>query len=290
MPYCYPGGMGPVRDFVRDVWKIGAACAAGAFLVSLVIGLIAGNPFGAVFLRALLFAVIFAGLGAGLRVVVKRYLPELVASNESTSGAAASGHAADSASRYAADSASRYAADSDLRGAAVDIVLPEDEGLRRHAYAGLSRADRTAPGQSIDAESDTDAEQAMDAESMDEDSTSQAEAQALGDLADELAEELPSAPDGLSPEAKEREAAAEELGPADESPRSSFAGDLDSLPDIAALEPSPGQGFVPGSARPARFSTTPERPGDAVRDNLSGQNPATLARALRTVLKKDEKG
>ncbi len=277
--------MGPVRDFVRDVWKIGAVCAAGAFLVSLVIGLIAGNPFGAVFFRALLFAVIFAGLGAGLRVVVKRYLPELVATNESTSGAAASGHAADSASRYAADSASRYAADSDMRGAAVDIVLPEDEGLRRHAYAGLSRADRTAPGESIDADSDTDAEQAMDAELMDEDSTSQAEAQALGDLADELAEELPPAPDG-----RPAEAAAEELGPADESPRSSFAGDLDSLPDLAALEPSPGQGLVPGSARPTRFSTTPERPGDAVRDNLSGQNPATLARALRTVLKKDEKG
>ncbi len=50
MPYCYPGGMGPVKDFVRDVWKIAAACACGAFFLSLVIGLFAGNPFGVVLL------------------------------------------------------------------------------------------------------------------------------------------------------------------------------------------------------------------------------------------------
>jgi len=262
--------MGPVRDFVRDVWKIGAVCAAGAFLVSLVIGLIAGNPFGAVFLRALLFAVIFAGLGAGLRVVVKRYLPELVASIPNKAGAGEPEH----------------------RGAAVDIVLPEDEGLRRQTYGGTDNAARSPEAGPSDGESDGGAEEAMDVESIDEDTTSPAEAQALGELAEELAEELPEATEELSPGGKRGDESLEEVGPAEETQRSPRepSGDIDSLPDIAALEPPSDLRSAQGSTRSARFSTAGERPGDAVRNVLSGQDPATLARALRTVLKKDEKG
>src|SRR5208283_4953422 len=84
IPYCYPGGMGPLKGFVGDVWKIAAAFASGAFLLSLVTGLAAANPFGVVVARALLLAVLFAGLGAGLRFVIKRYLPELLGSSSST--------------------------------------------------------------------------------------------------------------------------------------------------------------------------------------------------------------
>ena len=112
--------MGPVKDFVRDVWKIAAACASGAFLLSLVIGLIAGNPFGIAFFRALLFGILFAGLGVGLRFVVRAYLPELAAA-----GAPAGSADASTEPRAAGQ-----------RGTAVDIVLPEDDSLRQ---AGLQR-------------------------------------------------------------------------------------------------------------------------------------------------------
>src|SRR5208337_2191897 len=85
------------------------------------------NPFGVVVARALLLAVLFAGLGAGLRFVIKRYLPELLGSSSST--------AADGAG--AAETAmGRAERSSGNRGAAVDIVLQDDEGLRRQAYGG----------------------------------------------------------------------------------------------------------------------------------------------------------
>jgi hypothetical protein len=295
--------MGPVKDIVRDVWKIAAACAAGAFLLSLVIGLIAGNPFGIAFFRGFLLALLFAGLGAGLRFVVKAYLPELVALNQSAAAYEGANKPADQ--RGTAESA---------YGGAVDIVLPEDDGLRRQAYSGSARP--TASSSEV-TESVGGPEEALDAEWMGEDSTSQAESKALGDLAGELAEELPGAPEAeavnsratatLNPRdttaqnprdtaARRSTASAagdeilEEAEPEDELPRSARepTGEIDSLPDIAALEPP--SGVTPGSARYSRLSTLGEKPGDAVRNVLSGQDPATLARALRTVLKKDEKG
>ncbi|MGA2640696.1 MAG: hypothetical protein ABSG21_07310 [Spirochaetia bacterium] len=278
-----------MKDFVRDVWKIGAVCATGAFLLSLVIGLIAGSPFGIVFFRALLFGLVFAGLGAGLRVVVKSYLPELIASNAQTAGKPG---ASQSAGYRGANQSAGYrgTGESDHRGAAVDIVLPEDEGLRRQAYSGSSP--RAPQAGASDLEPDGEVEEATDAESMDEDSTSRAEAQALGELAEELAEELPGVPEGRSPGAKKGDDSMEEAESEDDLERAEreSSGDLDSLPDIAAIELPSEQRSGPGSARSARLPTPGQRPQDAVRDVLSGQDPATLARALRTVLKKDEKG
>jgi hypothetical protein len=284
--------MGPMKDFVRDVWKIAASCAAGAFLLSLVIGLIAGNPFGIAFFRAFLFALLFSGMGAGLRVVVKGYLPELMASNSVPEGAAAD-------NRRAGAPADHGAAEAGYRGAAVDIVLPEDDALRRQAYSGSSQPSQASTGEPGEGE----LVEELDAELADADSASQAEAQALGELAEELGEELPDAADGTGP-APRVTASARSSGPSadqepvqeaeaeDELSRSArqSAADLDSLPDIAALEPPSEERPGMSSVRYARLPKPGERPEDAVREVLSGQDPATLARALRTVLKKDEKG
>jgi hypothetical protein len=255
-----------VKDFVRDVWKNGAVCAAGAFIFSLVIGLIAGNPFGIAFFRAMLFALIFAGLGVALRIVVKNYLPELVVSTASTGRETAA------------------ATDSENRGATVDIVLPEEEGLRRDTY-GTPGADAGGlQAGSGEAESDRATEEALDVESMDGDSSSQAN----GELAEQLEEELPAAPEGRSRAARKGGEPVEKGG-ASHLARES-AREVDSLPDIAALELPAGQGPAPSFTRSASLTGAAERPEDAVRNVLSGQDPATLARALRTVLKKDEKG
>ncbi len=257
--------MGPVKDFVRDAWKIAAAFAAGAFVLSLLVGLIAANPFGVAVSRAFLLALLFAGLGVGLRAVVKAYLPEVTG-----------------ASRPAAD------AGAPVTAGAVDIVLPEDEGLQREAFqAGAER--RAESGSAEDEPTEV-----LDAGEADE--TSPAEARALGELAEELGEEFQPAEEGEeaaaeAPGSSRPFAEAEEAQPEDAMRRSVVnvdAGELDALPDIAELEPPPGQKSGPAARVPhAAAGKTPE---DAVRNLLSNQDPATLARAIRTALKRDEKG
>jgi hypothetical protein len=302
MPYCYTGGTSPVRDFIRDAWKIAAGCAAGAFLLSLVIGLAAGNPFGVVFFRAVLFALLFGGLGAALRFVITAYLPELVEAG----GQAAAADGGDAGARRGDPSSAGRPDDGARRGGTVDIVLPEDDELRQQAYGGSPRPAGTSTAETEGREEYT--EEPQEAEELDENIGSDespeyvgsAEAQALGELAEELDDPSPSAP-GTRPRGSRRgsgsaapgRSPAEEgslggTGPADDLSQSARedSGNLDALPDIAALELPSGR---QGPTRSARMSSG-DRPEDAVRNMLSGQDPATLARALRTVLKKDEKG
>jgi hypothetical protein len=302
MPYCYPGGKGPVKDFVRDVWKVSAACSFGAFLLSLVIGLIAGNPFGVVIFRALLLALLFAALGAGLRFVVKAYLPELITSTSSPAGMDEGMSRAGRAGKSGAEGG------ADRRGAAVDIVLPDDDGLRRQTYGGSGGAPLSGPLESGAANMEDVGDAALEA-SLDQGFMSQGDPPGLGEVA-ELTEELPSVrePAGtggsavtqVEKSAEYRGAegaesagyrgAVEETESGDELPRTmrESSGGVDSLPDIEGLEP-PEEKPARAPLRVPRPAEG-EKPGDAVRIALSGQDPATLARAIRTALKNAEKG
>ena len=292
MPYCYPGGVSPVKDFVRDVWKVAALCACGAFFLSLVIGLFAGNPFGVVIFRALLLAVLFAGLGAGLRSVVKAYLPELTASTTSPAGTDEGRSRADMADQTGADKSREHrgAESAGYRGAAVDIVLQDDDGLRRQAYGGSGHAPRLHPSEPGAANAEAVGDEALEA-SLGEDFMSQVEAPGLGELAEELPPARESTGAAGSAGSQSEEGAVEETESGEELPRAmrDAPGGIDSLADIDGLEPPP-------EVKPARTPLrTPrpaggEKPGDAVRNALSGQDPTTLARAIRTVLKNAEKG
>jgi hypothetical protein len=268
-----------MKDFVREYWKIAAAFAVGAFLLSFLVGLVTGNPFGVVILRALLLTVIFAGFGAGLRFVIRKYLPEIT----SAGGFSAEGER------------------GETRGTKIDIVLPEERPDQR-PRAGSRESGRRAPAASA-ASQQGQGEETHGA--MDEDTAFQAEAAALDDLAEELAEELPAAG---TESAQEREGEAygqeeqvEELRPMGrEKGRAEQTagggegdagaeGDLDSLPDISTLEIAEEPGSGSSSARPGRRPGG-ETPEDAMRGAVSGQDPASIARAIRTVLKRDEKG
>ena len=66
-------------------------------------------------------------------------------------------------------------------------------------------------------------------------------------------------------------------------------GSLDSLPDISNLEIAAEQVSSTAGARSIQRPGR-ETPGDAMRGAVSAQDPATLAKAIRTVLKRDEKG
>ncbi len=252
--------MSPVKDFVRDAWRIAAACAAGAFVLSLLIGLIAANPFGIAVSRAFLFALLFAALGAGLRAVIKAYLPEAMGTPAPPPDAAAT------------------------TAGSVDIVLPEDEELQREAFRGAGPA-------AVSGDAEDEPTEVLEAAEADE--PSQAEARALGELAEELGEVLPQAESGETAAGgiQENGEAAQEARPEEELPRgvaNMDAGELDALPEIAELEPPSGLKSGPAARVPrAAVGQTPE---DAVRNLLANEDPATLARAIRTALKKDEKG
>jgi hypothetical protein len=266
-----------MKDFIRDYWKIAAAFAAGAFLLSLLVGLFTRNPFGVVILRALLLTVIFAGFGAGLRFVVRRYLPEI----------------------GAGETAGADRGQPEGRGTKIDITLPEErpEGMRGPRESGGRAPGAAAPaGASRNGpEADSEAEAVL-----------QAETAALDELAEELAEELPAASDSARAEDEETTAGghdgqggeAEELRPLGRSGQktskmteadSEGEGNLDSLPDISNLEVAGEQGSGSPQGRSGRWSGG-ETPEDSMRGAVSGQDPATIARAIRTVLKRDEKG
>jgi hypothetical protein len=85
---------------------------------------------------------------------------------------------------------------------------------------------------------------------------------------------------GAGPAAAEPESVTATSGPAGMS-------GLDALPDIGSLEPS---GPRQGRSRLARTSLSGAAADEARRSMAEDEDPSTLARAVRTVLKRDEKG
>ncbi len=269
-----------MKDFVREYWKTGAAGAAGAFLLSLLVGLFTRNPFGTVFLRALLLGVLFAGLLAIIRYLIRTHLPELAAQ-----GVSAGTGGGDT--------------NENRPGSRVNIVLPEEGPIGRQ----FDRAnDRGSSRVSTEDGSLTEAGTILNA-GLGENGADQAESEGLGELAEELAEELPSPEDAddtrddavVKEESGEKWSArtpghglqqdsSEPVGPG-----MGVTEDREGLPDISNLEIEADTGAdVQGSVKGMRSGR--QRPEDALRGAVSAQDPATIARAIRTVLKREDKG
>jgi hypothetical protein len=161
------------------------------------------------------------------------------------------------------------AGERESRGTKIDIVLPEEA-----PPVGVPESE---------AEPVSDAELAEPVAGGDEDAGTDAEAETLSELSSELAGDEPERPaSGAEAEREPRGRRGENRGGAAE--RESEGG-LDSLPDISSLEVAAesDNGAREPSARRAS-------PTDALRGAVSGQDPLTIARAIRTVLKRDEKG
>ncbi|MGA2615279.1 MAG: hypothetical protein ABSG38_17725 [Spirochaetia bacterium] len=276
---------------MREYGKTAGFAAAGAFLLSLVVGLVSRNPFGAALARALLLAVVFACLAAAARYILAKYLPELVTTTPSPGTSAV--------------------------GQNVDITLPE-EGPPAAARAGVYERTPRAP---VTAEGDVEEPEELAADLTREDTEPQGDAAgkhaALGPeesgqaeqgdiLADELDDVLPPLADmGAETEgfsAGEAEAGGDSVEEAESVPedgtgRSAAEGevtpDADSelgrLPEISSFgNPSSARGAAPPLR--SRRGGESSRPEDEMKGALGSQDPATLARAIRTVLKRDEKG
>jgi len=246
--------------------------AGAAFVLSLLVGLLSRNPFGTALLRAILLAVVFGALGSALRYVFTKYLSETA----------------------------QPAAAADARtGQAVDITLPE-EAPPVHRPEREEEAPLPA-----DAETLEDEEPSPEAGLSD-----QALAPGFSGttLEDELTDQLPPLVEhgGGAADTGESESASEgieevesvtEEGPEQPEPRSDRTASepgadagLDSLPDISSLGiSSPGRAADPDS-RASRRAAPQETAEDVMKGKLGGQDPATLARAIRTVLKRDERG
>ncbi len=253
-----------MKDFVREYGRIAAIFAVAAFILSLIVGLFSGNPFGIVLLRALMLAVVFALLGAGVAFVVTRYLPEL---------------------------AGKGAVDSSVEAGAakhtIDIVLPEENP------ANLS----------ADVEEAESVEEAVSDESGVQEAESVEEVEELSPSAGS-AEEFTSDIDAAGDAAGSQSSLGDETEPLFQPQGQGEAagrrrGDegidtLDSLPDIGDLEVIPGaKGAAAAESGPApraSESSRIRRPEDVPGGFIGDEDPETLAKAIRTVLKRDEKG
>lgn len=126
--------------------KVPAVCAAVAFVLSFLTGMISGNPITRIMLTALTLAAIFAGLALFIRVLIVRYLPELL-DFQDASGPSESGSAVD-ISIGEDDSPSVYfGADT----------ASSDQGLPDFAAAVSSRSlDVEAPRDSVSESNDSE--------------------------------------------------------------------------------------------------------------------------------------
>lgn len=258
-----------MKDFVRAYGRIAGIAAGAGFVLSILIGLLSRNPFGVALLRAILLGLFFGALGAGARFVFTKYLAEQTGE---TAGAA-----------------------EGKTGQTIDITLPEE---------GPPAASRPRPAPSAEeAEPETLAE--ADEASSEEGAAAALSEPAAEGMEDALSDELPPL---IEPEGEQSLDSGEEAGSegveeaesvAEEAPRGGPAragadpeadAGLDTLPDISSLGVSSSGMSGEPQARPGRGMAAQDTPEDALRGKLGGQDPATLARAIRTVLKRDEKG
>jgi hypothetical protein len=232
-------------------WKLPAGAGAVGAVISLAAGFASGHAFGTVLLRALVSALIGGGLGFAVQSVLRRFLPEL-------------------GTREPAEPPG-----------AVDILIDEEIPLAAPAEGAEEPAGGSAAMEELgDAEAlpggpplrepgEAAGQPALD---------SAAEPLEAGypfstDLEAAPAEELPAAPGEAEPGGLE--GGLESLGPAGEG-----AAGLEGLSELDAIGPSTT------SSRSQKAEELEARKSSLVK----GQTPESLAKAVRSFMRKDQEG
>ena len=259
-------------ELFREYGKTAGIFAGAAFLLSLLVGALSRNPFGVVLLRALLFGLLFALLGGGYRYLYLRFL-----SQPSGSGAEKAAVAS---------------------GSAVDIVLPEEPATYEPSASGED-AEAVEPEEVAEAEAS--GEEARPAQSVagagpTEDSGDLLDAETEGESEDELLPVMEEADSG-SAASGDGQSGLDELPDLMDLDAPARPGGRGRAGEQRGAEPRPGEpdaaGSRPAAPGPGRRRATPSpgtTPEEAVRNAVSEEDPASLARAIRTVLKRDGKG
>lgn len=248
-------------------WKWAAGPAIVAFLLSFLTGLIAGVDFLVVLLRAILGSALFGAVGAGLGMVVARQLPELLEVREQA-----------------------VATETERPGPRVDITVgdeegeaPFEEGEAPFAGGEASGFDE-APAQT--GEGDAGALESLDSDRIESlqptdaqegESKPSYDATSREDITESLVEEVEEAT--LPEEELTRASQFEE-----EQTQSEELQAVDELPDIGgfdgAFPQSEGEATGSGSASTGSTRSAPEGVD-------AGNDPAQIAKALQTMLKRD---
>ena len=236
--------------------RASAFAGLGAFALSVIVAAFSRVPFGALVLRALLSGLAFAGLSYGAIMLLRRFLPELFGDAASTP----------------------YAGQDAAVGSVVDIVLPGGEAERDfQAGDAVERAAReSAPdgaalggqpvGPAAGARTEPGAAGAGDLER---------------EVADLRSESFVSSDPGEAPSSSG-------------APRPSVSLDeLDTLPDLdgfsdafTTAQAGDDEASVPDASR--LMGPSDSMPTAGAPD--AGRDPAVLAKAVQTLLRKDQKG
>jgi hypothetical protein len=249
-----------LKDFIRDHGKTIAMTAAMAMVLSLIIGLFTGNLFGVAFFRAILLAVFFALFASAVIFTLKKYLPEL----------------ADKESPVEAGEQDAVPVH------AVDIVLPEEPMLAPEKAEGGEPEARDGNLK----EGDVQALSEPSTDRYDEPEALEEVGAAETPMGAEKSDAGGAAGDGAAkgPEGEEAVEGADVLKRAGRDE----VGSLDNLPDFGFIGESAKNGAGAGQRTAARPRA--RRPEDAARGFISEEDPESLAKAIRTVIKRDEKG
>jgi hypothetical protein len=282
-------------------WKVpGWAAAAGA-VISVVAALAGGNPFGAILLRALVSALVAGALGLAAQYVLRRFLPDLgpseapappsvdilldeevpLAAQAREGQAAAEEPAAEelAAEELAAEelAAEEPAAAVESLGeeagdGALDLGLDlgAEPGPAARRPAGRSPAGTSAPGY-------TPAEELAPEPFPELPEVEELGAPAEGGLAGRR-----PAPPGFTPTGRSARSPAP-------------LPDVDELPDgaLEALSAADSDSLASGTgeaAIPSRRALKAEELEAQLDSVTKGQDPASLAKAVRTFLRKDQEG
>lgn len=236
--------------------RASAFAGLGAFALSIIVAAFSRVPFGALLLRALLSGLAFAGLFYGAIMLLRRFLPELF--SDATSSA--------------------YAGQDASLGSVVDIVLPGGDAERD--LQELEPGDKPRNADQAELESLPVDQPAPIAEPR-------RESAAAGELELEVAnlrsESFVSSDPGEAPSP----------GGA---PRPSVSLDeLDTLPDLdgfsdAFTTTQAGDDEAAGSGVDASRLMGPSDSMPTAGAPDAGRDPAVLAKAVQTLLRKDQKG
>lgn len=275
---------------MRFDWRASAVAATAALVLSLLSGIIGGVTFGALVVRGIIAAVVFGAGAAGVSYVVDRYLPEL---KESMQGDKASGGASAEADGAA--------------GSRVDIVVDDEVDT-----GGLSESDfeleeaEPAAASGGEAGEDHGAVAPVDAAPSGPADTAPEETQETGEEAVEELEpedDRPAFTPGLAAERvhtagadeevaelEEAEGGADETGTRSAQPEGALdpRGEPEDLEE-AAPEAASGGSLPDIEGFSGDFSEAPVNDdGDEESSEGSGEDPEMMARAIRTVLKREE--
>ncbi|NBF40867.1 MAG: hypothetical protein GVY14_10670 [Spirochaetes bacterium] len=238
--------------------KFSAYFAGSAFVIATLTGALAGVAFGAILLRAVIGAIVFAGIGYGSYIVISARLPELLSESAATSSTA----------------------QADGYGQNVDIVVDDDGEEDELPAADEPDAAESAQAAGVEQAAETGTSQAH----VDEDEPGDLEEVAEGvespagggdELVEEV-EEVAAAPTDSAASAK-RESEDVDENSVDALPDiGGFAGDFESegAEGAEVVEEDDSNGGFGGSSRAQSHGIE--------------QDPEVIAKALQTVIKRDE--